>query len=100
MQNHLKQILQQKKQHLPAVKWLWYVDRAHGSKQDVLKINPDIQIGFDGYPVNADVCKVIAGSDQALRVNKDSEVLDATLASSTGGIHLIMVKHGSKMLQV
>ena len=49
---------------------------------DVLKINPDIQIGFDGYPVNdnADVCKVIAGSDQALRVNKDSEVLDATLA--------------------
>ncbi len=49
---------------------------------DVLKINPDLQIGFDGYPINdnADACKVIAGADQALRVSKDSEVLDATLA--------------------
>ncbi len=48
---------------------------------DVLKINPDLKIGFDGYPVNdnADVCKVISGSDQALRVSKDSKVLTATL---------------------
>lgn len=44
---------------------------------DVLKIDPELQIGFDGYPVNDDasVCKVISGSDQALRINKDSEVL-------------------------
>ena len=49
---------------------------------DTLKINPDIKIGFDGYPVNdnAELCKVIAGSDQALRIYKDSEVLDDTLA--------------------
>ncbi len=48
---------------------------------DILKINPDIQIGFDGYPVNDDpsFCKVIGGSDQALRVNKDSKVLQPTL---------------------
>ncbi len=48
---------------------------------DVLKINPDIKIGFDGYPVNEDasLCKIIGGSDQALRVNKDSKVLQPTL---------------------
>ena len=48
---------------------------------DVLKINPDITIGFDGYPVNenASVTKVIAGSDQALRVYKDSKDLPAVL---------------------
>ncbi len=48
---------------------------------DVLKINPDIKIGFDGYPVddNADHCKVIGGSDQALRINKDSKNLQAVL---------------------
>ncbi len=48
---------------------------------DVMKINPDIKIGFDGYPVNDDpsLCKVIGGSDQALRVNKDSKVLQPTL---------------------
>lgn len=48
---------------------------------DVLEINPDIKIGFDGYPINSDpaVCKVISGSDQALRVNKDSASLQATL---------------------
>ena len=48
---------------------------------DVKSINPDINIGFDGYPVsdNADQCKVISGSDQALHVNKDSENLQATL---------------------
>ena len=48
---------------------------------DLLAINPDIQIGFNGYPVsdNAAQCQVIAGSDQALRVAKDSEQLQATL---------------------
>lgn len=49
---------------------------------DVLKIDPTIQIGFDGYPINEnpDVCKVIAGSDQALRIYKDSPVLEEVLA--------------------
>lgn len=44
-------------------------------------MNPDIQLGFEGYPVNADPanCKIIAGSDQALRVNRDSTVLQPTL---------------------
>ena len=48
---------------------------------DVLAINPDLNIGFDGYPVtdNADQCKVITGSDQALHVSSQSENLDAVL---------------------
>lgn len=48
---------------------------------DILAINPDIQIGFNGYPVSDDAaqCQVIAGSDQALHVAKDSKVLQATL---------------------
>lgn len=48
---------------------------------DILKINPDINIGFDGYPVSEDAsaCKVIAGSDQAIRIYKDSAVLDEVL---------------------
>lgn len=48
---------------------------------DVLKVNPDINIGFSGYPVsdNAEDCQVITGADQALRVSKDSENKDAVL---------------------
>ncbi len=48
---------------------------------DVLKIDPNIQIGFQGYPVDdkAEDCQVITGSDQALRINKDSENLQAVL---------------------
>lgn len=48
---------------------------------DVLKLDPEIQIGFDGYPINEDaaLCKVIGGSDQALRINKDSAVLQEVL---------------------
>jgi raffinose/stachyose/melibiose transport system substrate-binding protein len=50
-------------------------------ESDVLSINPDIQIGFAGYPTTADAAetKVISGSDQALHVNKDSANLQATL---------------------
>ena len=50
-------------------------------ESDVLSINPDIQIGFAGYPTTGDAAetKVISGSDQALHVNKDSENLQATL---------------------
>lgn len=48
---------------------------------DLLSIDPDIQIGFNGYPVteNPAQCQVIAGSDQALHVAKDSAVLQPTL---------------------
>ena len=48
---------------------------------DVLSINPDLNIGFDGYPVTDDAaeCKVISGSDQAMHVAKDSANLQATL---------------------
>ena len=48
---------------------------------DVLAINPDLNIGFDGYPVtdNADQCRVITGSDQALHVSSESANLDAVL---------------------
>lgn len=48
---------------------------------DCLAINPDLKIGFEGYPVTEDAaqCKVISGSDQALHVAKDSANLQAVL---------------------
>ncbi|WP_313152669.1 ABC transporter substrate-binding protein [Lacrimispora sp.] len=48
---------------------------------DLKKINPDINIGFTGYPVDDDAahCQVITGSDQAMRVNKDSKNKQAVL---------------------
>lgn len=48
---------------------------------DALSIDPDLQIGFAGYPVTSDAAQsqVIGGSDQALRINKDSANLQATL---------------------
>lgn len=48
---------------------------------DALAIDPNLQIGFNGYPVsdNAAQCQVIGGSDQALRIAKDSAVLQPTL---------------------
>lgn len=48
---------------------------------DVLAINPDLKIGFNGYPVTEDAtqCQVISGSDQSLHVYKDSKVLQPTL---------------------
>lgn len=48
---------------------------------DILEINPDINMQLAGYPVTDDPadCQVITGSDQALRVNKDSKNLEATL---------------------
>lgn len=50
-------------------------------EEDLLEINPDLNITFAGYPVDEDAshCQVITGSDQALRVNKDSENKDAVL---------------------
>jgi len=48
---------------------------------DLLNIDPTLQIGFNGYPVtdNAAQCQIISGSDQAMRINKDSKVLSAVL---------------------
>lgn len=48
---------------------------------DALAIDPNLQIGFNGYPVSDDAaqCQVIGGSDQALRISKDSAVLQPTL---------------------
>jgi hypothetical protein len=45
---------------------------------DILKIDPSIKIGFNGYPLGdtPDASKVISGSDQAVRIYKDSKVLD------------------------
>lgn len=48
---------------------------------DILAIDDAFQIGFAGYPVSDDPAqsKIISGSDQALRINKDSENLQAVL---------------------
>ena len=48
---------------------------------DVLAIDDALQIGFAGYPVCDDPAKsqIIGGSDQALRINKDSANLQAVL---------------------
>ena len=48
---------------------------------DVKAINPDIHIGFNGYPVSEDPqqCQITAGSDQALHVYNDSENLQTVL---------------------
>ena len=48
---------------------------------DSLAIDPELQIGFNGYPVSDDAsqCQVISGSDQSLHVYNDSEVLQQTL---------------------
>lgn len=48
---------------------------------DCLAINPDLKIGFVGYPTTEDASesKVVSGSDQALHIYKDSPNLQATL---------------------
>lgn len=48
---------------------------------DALAIDPELQIGFNGYPVTNDAaqCQIISGSDQALHVYNESESLQATL---------------------
>lgn len=50
-------------------------------ESDIMDINPELNITFAGYPVSDDAaqCQVITGSDQALRVSKDSENLDTVL---------------------
>lgn len=48
---------------------------------DILKIDPDLKIGFMGYPVSEDPkdAFIITGADQALRINKDSKNLKEVL---------------------
>ena len=48
---------------------------------DVKKIDPEIDMIFTGYPVsdNAEDCKVITGSDQALHVYNESDNKEAVL---------------------
>ena len=48
---------------------------------DVLAIDDALQIGFAGYPVTDDPAKsqIIGGSDQALRINKDSANLETVM---------------------
>jgi raffinose/stachyose/melibiose transport system substrate-binding protein len=49
-------------------------------EEGIMKISPDLQIGIMGYPVNDDPSKavIITGADQALRISKDSKVLQET----------------------
>jgi raffinose/stachyose/melibiose transport system substrate-binding protein len=44
-------------------------------EEDSLKINPNLKIGFAGYPIsnNPADCKVVTGADQAMRVSNQSK---------------------------
>lgn len=48
---------------------------------DIKKINPELRIGFAGYPVSEDSAQsqIISGADQALRISKSSDVLPEVL---------------------
>jgi len=50
-------------------------------EEGIMQIAPDMQIGVMGYPVNEDPtdAMIITGADQALRINKDSKVLQETI---------------------
>ncbi|TVY04629.1 extracellular solute-binding protein [Cohnella terricola] len=50
------------------------------AEEGILKINPNIQLGIMGYPINDDPSKsmIITGADVAFRINKDSSVLQET----------------------
>lgn len=51
-------------------------------EEAIKKITPDFEIGVMGYPVSdkAEQALIITGADQALRINKDSKVVDETIA--------------------
>lgn len=51
------------------------------TEEQILKIAPDMEIGVMGYPVSEDPeqAMIITGADQALRIYKDSPVLQETL---------------------
>ncbi|REK65753.1 MAG: sugar ABC transporter substrate-binding protein [Cohnella sp.] len=50
-------------------------------EEAIKKINPDIEIGIMGYPVSdkPEQAVIITGADQALRINKDSKVVNETI---------------------
>ncbi|AOZ93089.1 ABC transporter substrate-binding protein [Paenibacillus crassostreae] len=50
-------------------------------EEAIKKISPDAEFGIMGYPVSekAEQSLIITGSDQALRIYKDSEVADETI---------------------
>ncbi|MBB6670041.1 ABC transporter substrate-binding protein [Cohnella nanjingensis] len=50
------------------------------AEEGIVKINPEIQLGIMGYPINDDPSKsmIITGADAGFRINKDSEVLQET----------------------
>ncbi len=50
-------------------------------EEGIMQIDPEMEIGVAGYPVNEDPtdAMIITGADQALRINKDSKVLQETL---------------------
>lgn len=50
-------------------------------EEAIKKITPDFQIGIAGYPVSekSEQSTIITGAEQALRINKDSEVLEETV---------------------
>lgn len=50
-------------------------------EEAIKKITPDFELGIAGYPVSDDAADsyMITGADQALRINKDSEVAKETI---------------------
>lgn len=50
-------------------------------EEAIKKITPDFELGISGYPVSekAEQATIITGADQALRINKDSAVVDETV---------------------
>ncbi|WP_151735460.1 extracellular solute-binding protein [Paenibacillus tengchongensis] len=50
-------------------------------EEAIKKITPDFDLGISGYPVSdkAEQSQIITGADQALRINKDSKVVNETI---------------------
>ncbi|OMF37318.1 sugar ABC transporter substrate-binding protein [Paenibacillus sp. FSL H8-0548] len=50
-------------------------------EEAIKKITPDFELGIVGYPVSekADQTLLVTGADQALRINKDSKVVNETI---------------------
>lgn len=57
------------------------VGKGAWDEEAIKKINPDIKIGIAGYPVSdkPEQATIITGADQALRINKDSAVVNETI---------------------
>lgn len=50
-------------------------------EEAIQKLSPDLELGISGYPVSnvPGHSRIITGTDQALRINKDSKVVDETI---------------------